>query len=76
MNNIEDQSNRYQIIWDLGRRCSYACSYCPPHRNNKTSPYLSFEKLWEPMDGIAEYANLYDEFRNKPAKKKLSFTNL
>ena len=25
------------------------------------------------MDGIAEYANLYDEFRNKPAKKKLSF---
>ena len=74
MNNIEDQSNRYQIIWDLGRRCSYACSYCPPHRNNKTSPYLSFEKLCETMDGIAEYANLYDEFRNKPAKKKLSFT--
>ena len=71
---IEDQSNRYQIIWDLGRRCSYACTYCPPHRNNKTSPFVSYEKLCKTMDGVAEYALLYDEFRKKPAKKKLSFT--
>ena len=71
---IEDQSNRYQIIWDLGRRCSYACTYCPPHRNNKTSPFVSYDKLCKTMDGVAEYALLYDEFRKKPAKKKLSFT--
>ena len=71
---IEDQSNRYQIIWDLGRRCSYACTYCPPHRNNKTSPFVSFDKLCKTMDSVAEYALLYDSFRKKPAKKKLSFT--
>jgi MoaA/NifB/PqqE/SkfB family radical SAM enzyme len=74
MYNIEDKSNRYQIIWDLGRRCSYACSYCPPHRNNKTSPYIKYETLKKTMEGIAEYALLYDTFRKKPAKKKLSFT--
>ena len=74
MNNIEDQSNRYQIIWDLGRRCSYACTYCPPHRNNKTSPFVSYETLCKTMDGVAEYALLYDQFRKKPALKKLSFT--
>ena len=74
MNNIEDQSNRYQIIWDLGRRCSYACTYCPPHRNNKTSAFVDYETLCKSMDGVVEYANLYDRFRKKPAKKKLSFT--
>ena len=74
MYNIEDKSNRYQIIWDLGRRCSYACTYCPPHRNNKTSAFVNYETLCKSMDGVAEYALLYDSFRKKPAKKKLSFT--
>jgi len=74
MNTIEDQSNRYQIIWDLGRRCSYACTYCPPHRNNKTSAFVDYNTLCKSMDGVAEYALLYDTFRKKPAKKKLSFT--
>ena len=67
---IEDQSNRYQIIWDLGRRCSYACTYCPPHRNNKTSAFVSYKTLCKSMDSVAEYALLYDTFRKKPAKKK------
>ena len=74
MYSIEDKSNRYQIIWDLGRRCSYACTYCPPHRNNKTSAFVNYETLCKSMDGVAEYALLYDSFRKKPAKKKLSFT--
>ena len=74
MNNIEDLSNRYQIIWDLGRRCSYSCTYCPPHRNNKWSPFLDYDKLCNTVDKVAEYALLYDQFRKKPALKKLSFT--
>ena len=74
MHNIEDQSNRYQIIWDLGRRCSYACSYCPPHRNNKWSPFIDFKTLCTTVDKVAEYALMYDQFRRKPALKKLSFT--
>ena len=74
MNNIEDQSNRYQIIWDLGRRCSYACSYCPPHRNNKWSPFLDYYNLCKTMDNFDEYANLYERFRKIPSLKKLSFT--
>ena len=74
MRNIEDQSNRYQIIWDLGRRCSYACSYCPPHRNNKWSSFIDYKTLCTTVDKVAEYALMYDQFRRKPAKKKLSFT--
>ena len=53
VNNIEDQSNRYQIIWDLGRRCSYSCSYCPPHRNNKWSPFLDYKNLCKTVDNVA-----------------------
>jgi MoaA/NifB/PqqE/SkfB family radical SAM enzyme len=74
MNDIEDLSNRYQIIWDLGRRCSYSCSYCPPHRNNKTSPFVTYDNLCQTMDKIDEYSSLYDSFRKRPSKKKLSFT--
>ena len=74
MKNIEDLSNRYQIIWDLGRRCSYACTYCPPHRNNKTSKFIDYETLCESMRYVAEYAELYDTFRKFPSRKKLSFT--
>ena len=71
---IEDQSRRYQIIWDLGRRCTYACSYCPPHRNNKWSPMASLDELKSTLDDVVEYALLYDEFRNVPSLKKVSFT--
>ena len=60
VNNIEDQSNRYQIIWDLGRRCTYACTYCEPHHSNKTSPMASLESLKNTLDGVAEYHNLYN----------------
>ena len=76
MYNIEDKSNRYQIIWDLGRRCSYACSYCPPHRNNKTSPFIDLKTLKKTMAGGAEYAKLYATFSKKPAKQKLSLTGI
>ena len=69
MKKIEDQSNRYQIIWDLGRRCSYACSYCPPHRNNKTSSFVSYKTLCKTMDDVAYYSNLYWISRHRDAKK-------
>ena len=73
MYNIEDQSNRYQIIWDLGRRCSYACSYCPPHRNNKTSSFVNYKTLCKSMDNVAEYALLYDTFRKNYLYMKVLF---
>lgn len=71
---IEDQANRFQIIWDLGRRCSYSCSYCPPHRNNKWSPFVDLKALKKTMDSVHEYVSIYDAFRDEPTKRKLSFT--
>jgi len=71
---ISDNSKRFQIIWDLGRRCSYACSYCPPHRNNKWSPRASLSSLESTMEGIHDYVSLIESFRKTPYLRKLSFT--
>ena len=71
--NIEDQSNRYQIIWDLGRRCSYACSLYHLIEIIKHQ-HLFHTKHYVIRWIIADYANLYDQFRKEDALKKLSFT--
>ena len=71
---VSDTSRKFQIVWDLGRRCTYACTYCPPHRNNKTSPLIKFEELKETMDFIDEYFNFYQDFRKETLYPSLSFT--
>ena len=72
---IEDTMNGFDIIWDLGRRCTYACTYCPPHRNNKTSPLVGFKDLKESMDFLDQYVTIYEDMRGRPyTKRKLSFT--
>ena len=72
---IEDRDNRFQIVWDLGRRCTYACTYCPPHRNNKTSPIVGFDDLKDSIEFVDDYISMYEEFRDKPYRiKSLSFT--
>ena len=72
---IEDTMNGFDVIWDLGRRCTYACTYCPPHRNNKTSPLVTFKDLKASMDFLDEYVKIYEDMRGRPyTKRKLSFT--
>ena len=72
---IEDTMNGFDIIWDLGRRCTYACTYCPPHRANKISPIVGLKDLKASMDFLDQYVTLYEEMRGRPyTKRKLSFT--
>lgn len=33
------------VTWDLGRRCNYSCSYCPPSTANNYEAHKSFESL-------------------------------
>lgn len=56
---IDSKENIFVVNWDLGRRCTYACSYCPPFRSNKTSPLVSFDDMVKTMDFIHEYVMLY-----------------
>ncbi len=31
----------FEVHWLLTRRCSYSCSYCPPHRHNNRAPQVN-----------------------------------
>lgn len=72
---INDKTeNQLMVIWDLGRKCTYACSYCPPHRKNNWSPVASLDELIKTADALDRYANIYNKYRKIPFKTACSFT--
>jgi len=42
----------YQILWDLGRRCNYDCSYCWSYVHNRTDPHKDYHVLIQTVDKI------------------------
>lgn len=72
---INDKTeNQLMVIWDLGRRCTFACSYCPPHRKNNWSPVASLDELIKTADNLDRYAEIYNKHRKTPFKTACSFT--
>lgn len=70
----DNETDSLLVIWDLGRRCTYTCSYCPPHRRNNWSPTASFDELVRTADSVARYGEIYNRYRSKPFKISCSFT--
>ena len=68
------QNEEFSFVWDLGRRCTYACSYCGPHHSNKTSPMVDIDELKHTIDGIVEYANILNQYRKKSKKLNIAYT--
>ncbi len=54
----------FQVTWDLGRRCSYDCSYCPSHRHDQHSPFASLDDLKKNVHFIFKYISLYMKYRS------------
>lgn len=72
---IDDKAEKQlMVIWDLGRRCTYACSYCPPHRKNNWSTLASFDELVKTADNLERYSEIYNSKRNERFKVAASFT--
>jgi molybdenum cofactor biosynthesis enzyme MoaA len=67
-------TSRLQVIWDLGRRCTYACSYCPPHRRNNWSELASMDELIKAAHQIDRYAKLHSRFTTHDLYASISFT--
>ena len=55
--NLLDGDN-LTVTWDVGRRCNYDCTYCPPHRHDNFSPHANLETLKKTGRFIFDYANL------------------
>jgi organic radical activating enzyme len=74
INAIEDKAGKFNIIWDMGRRCTYACTYCPPNRRNKTSTLFKLKDLTEHFKKVHEYVQLLANLRAKPVIHGITFT--
>ena len=66
--------NIHMIVWDLGRRCNFDCTYCTTYMHNNWSPHASLEKLKETMVWIDEYYSIYSMFHNVKWNKTITFT--
>lgn len=42
----------YQILWDLGRRCNYDCSYCWTSVHNRTDDHKDYDLLTSTADDL------------------------
>lgn len=45
----------YQILWDLGRKCNYSCSYCWPSVHSNTEPFPEFDAVIRAIDMIIDH---------------------
>lgn len=64
----------FTIIWDMGRRCNYDCTYCPPHRHNNTSPHSGSPVLFETFDFIYDYISIIKSYTKGIDQWKLNMT--
>jgi hypothetical protein len=44
----------YQILWDIGRRCNYDCSYCWTSVHNRTDDHKDFDTLIKTSDRLID----------------------
>lgn len=61
------------VTWDVGRRCNYSCTYCPPHRHDNFSGHADMETLKKSGQFVFDYAETMMEFKNNK-KININFT--
>ncbi|NQY99437.1 MAG: radical SAM protein [Bdellovibrionales bacterium] len=64
----------FTCTWDLGRRCSMDCTYCPPHRHNDWSPHASLEDLKKAAELPLRYGAIFNEYASGQTHMNISFT--
>jgi len=62
------------VVWDLGRRCNFDCSYCTGWMHSTTAPMNSFEKYKQTAKFIDDYYAIYSMFHQKDWRIVISFT--
>lgn len=70
----DHKTTRLQVIWDLGRRCTFACSYCPPHRKNNWSALASLEELVTAAHQVDRYVQLLARYNQKELYASICFS--
>jgi len=71
---IDSGQNKQVLVWDLGKRCNFDCTYCHSGMHNNFSPHSSLEELKETMVFIDEYYTLYSQWHKTPRVGSITFT--
>jgi len=71
---VSPERESLDVVWDLGRKCTYACTYCGPHHSNKTSPNTPLKTLIDTIDGVVEYTEILNKYRKIKKNTTLAFT--
>ena len=64
----------FEVTWDLGLRCNFDCTYCPPHRHNNTSPHASLETLIKTSKFVFDYKKLLQSYMTYNRQWNIGFT--
>lgn len=59
----EEVTIPFMITWDILRRCSFDCTYCPPHRHDLVSPYPSRKELDDVSHFLIDYLKIIKKYR-------------
>lgn len=62
------------IVWDLGRRCNYDCTYCTSWMHSTTAPFNDIEQYKKTANFIDKYYSLYSKHHRENWKLMISFT--
>lgn len=62
------------VVWDLGRRCNFDCTYCTGWMHSTTAPFNSFERYKKTAKFIDDYYSIYSMFHKKDWRIVISFT--
>lgn len=54
---IQTDNPEFAINWNIGRRCNYDCSYCPPNVHDNFSSHLKLNFFKKAFDKIYQHAN-------------------
>jgi|TARA_B100000780_G_C21110925_1_gene448928 sulfatase maturation enzyme AslB (radical SAM superfamily) len=57
MLSIQTHNPEFAINWNIGKRCNYDCSYCPPAVHDNFSPHLGIKSFKTAFDKIYKHAN-------------------
>lgn len=53
----------YQVLWDVGRRCNYDCSYCWSDIHNTTDPHVDINTFTKTADYLIDNWSKGNEIR-------------
>lgn len=64
----------FMVIWDIGRRCNYDCSYCEATRHNNYSKHKSLDELKDTFNFVLDWTDIQNSVKKNKSLVAINFT--